>query len=749
MTFVSCLDEASKPILTKEMQSTLLKSCGSGSTSRKTRCPGEGFVEVTNYWIEKGPNPAVQLGHFVLTPSVEHVLKAVACAVSFHNYPLLLQGPTSAGKTSIVEYVAAITGHRFVRINNHEHTDLEEYLGGYVSDPITGKLVFREGALVVALRQGHWLVLDELNLAPSDVLEALNRLLDDNRELFIPETQQTVKPHPHFMLFATQNPPGAYGGRKVLSRAFTNRFLEINVHSIPPAELEIMLQQRCRMAASRSTKVVAVMCELQRHRQASAVFAGKEGFITPRDLFRWAGREPQSYQELAEHGYFILGERLRKSAEKDVVKDVLFRVMAKRDNQGSGGAAITINEEELYPLPAHEIMHEVQEAGLGAIAWTFGMRRLVKLVGECLGHKEAVLLVGETGCGKTTVCQIFAELRKQTLHIVNCHQHTDASDFIGGLRPVRGKERRFQQIREKLEALKSSFGEQCASVDTTVSDEALLAVLQQALASLTQVDAMELELLEELRALQREASSLFIWVDGPLVTAMRRGDMFLVDEISLADDAVLERLNSVLDPSATLTLAEKSGDEVEEIKAADGFCLLATMNPGGDFGKKELSPALRNRFTEVWVPSISTPADLQSIVVDRLAVPVFQCLVTPMVAFWVWYNSPVNSALAGSTPLSVRDMVSWTEFINKCDATIPPALVLQHGAELVLIDGIGIGTGLSPAMAEAYRVQCREVLHRVLAEVSVLRNNTSNWTDSLCAGWLASSSQQCPYSPGS
>lgn len=57
--------------------------------------------------------------------------------------------------------------------------------------------------------------MDELNLAPTEVLEALNRLLDDNRELFIPETQEIVKPHPHFMLFATQNPPGLYGGRKV------------------------------------------------------------------------------------------------------------------------------------------------------------------------------------------------------------------------------------------------------------------------------------------------------------------------------------------------------------------------------------------------------------------------------------------------------------------------------------------------------------------------------------------------------
>jgi midasin len=71
------------------------------------------------------------------------------------------------------------------------------------------------GVLVEAMRKGHWIILDELNLAPSDVLEALNRVLDDNRELFIPETQETVRAHPHFMLFATQNPPGLYGGRKV------------------------------------------------------------------------------------------------------------------------------------------------------------------------------------------------------------------------------------------------------------------------------------------------------------------------------------------------------------------------------------------------------------------------------------------------------------------------------------------------------------------------------------------------------
>ena len=36
-----------------------------------------------------------------------------------------MQGPTSSGKTSLVAYLAAQTGHTFVRINNHEQTDLQ------------------------------------------------------------------------------------------------------------------------------------------------------------------------------------------------------------------------------------------------------------------------------------------------------------------------------------------------------------------------------------------------------------------------------------------------------------------------------------------------------------------------------------------------------------------------------------------------------------------------------------------------
>jgi midasin len=74
---------------------------------------------------------------------------------------------------------------------------------------------------------------------------------------------------------------------------------------------------------------------------------------------------------------------------------------------------------------------------------------------------------------------------------------------------------------------------------------------------------------------------------------------------------VLERLNSVFEHDRTLVISEKSSKEAVKIVAADKFRMVATMNPSGDFGKKELSPALRNRMTEVWVESYFQQAELK------------------------------------------------------------------------------------------------------------------------------------------
>ena len=113
------------------------------------------------------------------------------------------------------------------------------------------------------MKKGYWIILDELNLAPSEAIELLNSLLDDNKEIFIPETQETIKAHPNFRIFATQNPVYGYEGRKKLSNALLNRFIRIDFDFIPSNELSIILEKRCNLPLSLSKKLVAVMNILQ------------------------------------------------------------------------------------------------------------------------------------------------------------------------------------------------------------------------------------------------------------------------------------------------------------------------------------------------------------------------------------------------------------------------------------------------------------------------------------------------------
>jgi midasin len=42
--------------------------------------------------------------------------------------PVPLQGPSTAGKTSLVDYLAQLTGDKLEKINNNEHTDFFEYM---------------------------------------------------------------------------------------------------------------------------------------------------------------------------------------------------------------------------------------------------------------------------------------------------------------------------------------------------------------------------------------------------------------------------------------------------------------------------------------------------------------------------------------------------------------------------------------------------------------------------------------------
>ncbi|XP_053661924.1 midasin [Anopheles marshallii] len=684
ISFLTQLDLKSHATVLTYIRQTLLPKDSSGVVVKKLapiprpKVNAEKQLDFEGYWIEQGPREVQECKSYILTDSVRSNLRDLARIISIGRLPVLLQGPTSAGKTSLIEYIAKRSGNVCLRINNHEHTDLQEYIGTYVAD-VTGKLTFKEGVLVEAMRNGYWIILDELNLAPSDILEALNRVLDDNRELFIPETQVVVKAHSNFMLFATQNPPGLYGGRKMLSRAFKNRFIELHFSDISKPELEVILERRCHIPRSYAVKMVKVMSDLQLNRRSTTA---KQNF-TLRDLFRWGNRytyadpkllEDHSYdwnQHLIDEGYLVLSSKVRSSYETEIIREALFAHFRKRVEE-SNLFSLSENTSKVTGSILERVMacgadtnetaNEERRRGGEGIVWTFDMRRMAVLVAKALQFNEPVLLVGPTGCGKTTVCQLLATLEQKTLRILNCHMHTEGADFLGGLRPYRSDQKK-------------------------VMDDELTG---------------------------SKKHQLFEWSDGPLVLSMQEGGFFLADEISLAEDSVLERLNCVLEPERTLLLAEKGGvssgaivDGTSQqgvqcndgfvITAHGGFQFLATMNPGGDFGKKELSPALRNRLTEIWCRATDSEDDLTHIAENTLR---RQLLLEGDDSFPTENESmgaiarvivkevQVLKQSIEKLNFSIRDVLAWVGFVAKNASRVGLPEALIYGLETVFLDSL-------------------------------------------------------------
>ncbi|KAI8591646.1 P-loop containing nucleoside triphosphate hydrolase protein, partial [Geranomyces variabilis] len=712
MTFGTGLGEKSRVAMEAILMETVAQKINVRRAVRSPDAEGEvKHVAVGGYHLPLGPLATDAVDEtYILTETVNQNLAYLARAVMSGKYPVLIQGPTSAGKTSMVEYLAKLTGHTCVRVNNHEGTEVAEYVGGWGEaeegvDGGRGRLVWQEGILVTALRKGHWLILDELNLAPSDVLESLNRLLDDNRELFIPETQTTVRPHPSFMLFATQNPAGTtYGGRKQLSRAFRNRFLEIHFGDIPTPELHVILERRCRIAPSYAKAIVAVYKALQSTRGRGRVFEGRHGFVTLRDLFRWAGRGAVGYEELAQEGWCLLGERMRSDEDRAIVREVIERELR-----------VSVDVEGMYQAGFERVLAEAATNGavgglVDKLVWTPTTKRLFTLVWKCVSHNEPVLLVGETGAGKTTVCQVVASMCGKDLRIVNAHQGSEVGDFIGGMRPVRGRDEIVDQAWQALLAVRSTLGLNSEEADLV----AALHEIDKAVED--QMDATDelRQSVEQVKDLVGQSQMLFTWKDGPLTLALREGTHFLLDEISLADDSVLERLNSVLEPSQFLLLSEKG--RAESLYASPGFRFLATMNPGGDYGKKELSPALRNRFCEIWVPGVTGRGDLEGLVAKKLnlgglSIERSESMSKWMMDFYDWFATHLRKTR--HEIVSLRDVLAWVEFVvgigNRNVMDLERAFV--HGGCMVIVDGIGVNPTFGVVSGvERLQIEVRECL---------------------------------------
>ena len=93
----------------------------------------------------------------------------------------------------------------------------------------------------------------------------------------------------------------------------------------------------------------------------------------------------------------------------------------------------------------------------GTFALTGQASRLLEQLAVCVKTVEPVLLVGETGCGKTTVIQSLADRLGQELVVQNLNIQSDSSELLGGYKPVELREIARPLYMEFLDLFQDTF----------------------------------------------------------------------------------------------------------------------------------------------------------------------------------------------------------------------------------------------------------------------------------------------------
>ena len=106
-----------------------------------------------------------------------------------------------------MEALASRLQKKITRINLSDQTDIADLFGSDlpVEGGDAGHFEWRNGPFLDAMEQGHWILLDELNLASQSILEGLNAVFDHRNEVYIPELNRTFPLHNQTKIFACQN----------------------------------------------------------------------------------------------------------------------------------------------------------------------------------------------------------------------------------------------------------------------------------------------------------------------------------------------------------------------------------------------------------------------------------------------------------------------------------------------------------------------------------------------------------------